>query len=102
MSSVVRRFPFLTVGLLTAGLFLLTAGANNVAGDAAVVRGLTAIVRVLIIPMWLMRDLEMILGGRLPFAVPLFVDLPLLFTPYLVADLVLRKLTSRPEGADSL
>lgn len=102
MRRFVRGFPFLTLGLITFGLFLASVGAREVVGGVAVVRGLEVVVRFVIIPMWLMRYLEMFVGlGRWPFIVQVFVDLPLLFTPYLVADLVLRKLTGWPDRVES-
>jgi hypothetical protein len=81
-----RRHPFLTVGLATFGLFLLVEAIPGAIQAAPVV---IQILRVLIVPLWLMRTLEMIVGmGTWPGIVQLLVALPLLFAPYVLADWV--------------
>jgi hypothetical protein len=83
--SFVLAWPFMTVGLLTFALFL------GVEAHWAPLRPLLPAVRVLIVPLWLMRYVEMGVGiGSLPGPVQLVVALPLLFLPYLAADLLLR------------
>lgn len=48
--------------------------------------------RVLILPVWLMRTLEMLLGiGSWPVPLQLTVALPLLFLPYALADYALSR-----------
>ena len=82
--SFLRTWPFLTVGLLTAGLFL----AVSALGEPA--EFLIPVLRVLIIPLWLMRTMEMIVGiGSWPMPLQYLIALPLLFVPYVTADLLL-------------
>jgi hypothetical protein len=70
--------------LLTAGLFLSVESF----GDR--VEPLIPVVRVLIIPLWLMRTLEMVVGmGSWPMPLQYLIALPLLFVPYVAADLLL-------------
>ena len=81
-----RRHPFLTIGLVTFGLFLLVEWTPY-AHPAVVL-----ILRMLIAPLWLMRTLEMIVGmGRWPGIAQLLVALPLLFAPYVLADWALAR-----------
>lgn len=50
------------------------------------------VLRVLIIPLWLMRDLEMMVGvGSWPGAVDLVIGFPFLFAPYVLADYILSR-----------
>jgi hypothetical protein len=85
LGSFLRNWPFLVLGLVTFGLFL----ALEASGEPP--RFLVAVLRVLIVPLWLMRTLEMILGiGYWPGPLQLLIALPLLFLPYVSADLLLR------------
>jgi hypothetical protein len=88
-----RRHLFLTVGLATFGLFLLVEAMPSTLEPAPV---LIQILRVLIVPLWLMRTLEMMVGmGTWPGIVQLVVALPLLFAPYMLADWVLARARAR-------
>jgi hypothetical protein len=89
MKSWFRRHSFLIVGLATFGLFLLVESI-----PASVPRPplVIPILRVLIVPLWLMRTLEMMVGmGTWPGILQLTVALPLLFAPYVLADWVLAR-----------
>jgi len=62
---------------------------SDAAKASAAGQVLVGVMRVMIIPMWVMRDLEMLLGmGGWPAAVQLVIALPILFAPYLLADYV--------------
>ncbi|MGH7468576.1 MAG: hypothetical protein ACRENP_11500 [Longimicrobiales bacterium] len=81
---LLARWPFLTIGLVTFALFLL---AESLPGFQTT---LAPVLRILIVPLWLMRTLEMVVGmGYWPGPVQLVIALPLLFLPYVMADLVL-------------
>lgn len=93
--TLVARWPFLTFGLITFALFLLAEAIPRFQ-DA-----LAPILRILIMPLWLMRTLEMVVGiGYLPGWIQLFSALPLLFLPYVAADLVLGRLRRRAVNAE--
>ena len=78
-----RTWPFLTLGLFTFLLFLA------VGNFGAVLQPLVPVLRVLIVPLWVMRTVEMLLGmGGWPGHLQLVVALPLLFAPYILADLL--------------
>jgi hypothetical protein len=90
VSSFLKIWPFLSLGLLTAGLFLSVESF----GDR--VEPLIPVVRVLIIPLWLMRTLEMVVGmGSWPMPLQYLIALPLLFVPYVAADLLLGRVRRR-------
>ncbi len=85
LSSFLRSWPFLSLGVLTFGLFL----AVEAFGEP--LRPLVPVLRVLVVPLWLMRTLEMVVGiGSWPGTLQLLIALPLLFLPYVAADLLLR------------
>jgi len=80
----VARWPFLTIGLATFALFLLAEAIRPLQAP------LGPLLRVLIVPLWLMRTLEMIAGiGLWPGPAQLLIALPLVFLPYVLADLAL-------------
>lgn len=84
LGSFLRNWPFLSLGLLTFGLFLAVEALG------AQLRPLIPPLRVLIVPLWLMRNLEMVVGiGYWPGPLQVLVALPLLFLPYVAADLLL-------------
>jgi len=88
--GLVRRYPFLLLGIATFGLFLATGFVNDAAKPSELGRIAVTVLRVLIIPLWLMRDLEMLLGlGNWPRSVDLVIGFPLLFAPYVLADYLL-------------
>ncbi len=92
----VRRHPFLTIGLVTFGLFLLVELMPEAARTAGAGRVLMAFVRVIAVPLWIMRTIEVMLGmGRWPDLLQLLVALPLLFAPYLLLDWVLNRFRRR-------
>jgi hypothetical protein len=85
LGSLIRTWPFLSLGFFTFGLFLALEGFGEPP------RPLVAVLRVLVVPLWLMRTLEMLVGiGGWPAPLQFLVALPLLFLPYLAADLLLR------------
>ncbi len=87
---MVKRYPFLLLGIATFGLFLANGLVSDAAKTSELGRTVFTVVRVLIIPLWLMRDLEMLLGfGNWPGAVELVIGFPLLFAPYILADYLL-------------
>ncbi len=95
VDSLMKRHSFLMLGIATFGL-LVTIG---IASDAVKASGLghAAIdaLRVLSIPLWLMRDLEMLVGmGSWPGPLQLVVALPILFAPYFLADYLLQRARS--------
>ena len=95
VNALVKRYPFLLLGIATFGLFLATGLVSDTAKMSEVGRIVIALLRVLIIPLWMMRDLEMVLGlGDWPGPVELVIGLPLLFAPYIVADYVLYRARS--------
>jgi len=79
--ELLRRHPFLAVGLITAlAVWAVELGAAWLAPAA----------RFLIIPMWLMRTLEIVMGfGALPRWLDLTIGMPLLFAPYVALDALL-------------
>ncbi len=88
--SFLRTWPFLSLGVLTFGLFLAVEGIGEP------LRPAVPALRVLIAPLWLMRTLEMVVGiGSWPGPLQLLVALPLLFLPYVAADLFLRSARRR-------
>jgi hypothetical protein len=90
LGAFLRSWPFLSLGLVTVGLFLAVEGFGERVGF------LIPVVRILIIPLWLMRTLEMIVGiGSWPSPLQYLVALPLLFTPYIATDLLLRQVRRR-------
>ena len=89
LRTFLLSWPFLSVGLFTFALFLAVERFGKL-------RPLIPILRVLVAPLWLMRTLEMVVGiGSLPGPLQLLVALPLLFLPYVVADLLLRSARRR-------
>ena len=90
LGAFLRRWPFLSLGLVTAGLFLAVEGFGEP------VEPLIPVVRILIIPLWFMRTLEMVVGiGSWPAPLQYLIAIPLLFTPYVATDLLLRQLRRR-------
>jgi hypothetical protein len=88
--ALVKRYPFLLLGIATFGLFLATGLVSDAAKTSELGRIVVTVLRVLIIPLWLMRDLEMLLGlGNWPGPVDLVIGFPLLFAPYVLADYLL-------------
>ena len=85
LRAFMGRWPFLGTGLVTLGLFL----AVEVFPEPLAF--LIPALRVLVVPLWAMRTLEMILGiGYWPGALQWLVALPLLFLPYAAADVLLQ------------
>jgi len=90
--SLVKRYPFLLLGIATLGLFLSTGLVSDAAKTSQLGRMVVGVLRALIIPLWLMRDLEMLMGlGDWPGPVELVIGLPLLFVPYILADYLLSR-----------
>ncbi|MHB1325730.1 MAG: hypothetical protein ACYC0L_05925 [Thermoleophilia bacterium] len=119
MLRFIKQWPFLTLGLVTFALFLAvefwgsaeggnctSSGSATLSPDGNVISyqesgGCSAqhpallipILRVLVIPLLLMRYFEMFTGiGFLPWPLQLLIALPLLFLPYLAADLLIRSI----------
>jgi hypothetical protein len=89
-ADAVKRYPFLLLGIATFGLFLAAELVGDAAKTSELGRAVITALRVLIIPLWLMRDLEMLLGfGNWPGPVELVIGLPFLFAPYVLADYLL-------------
>jgi hypothetical protein len=100
MRRLTRRHPFLLIGLLTFGLFLALEAAGDTVRESTLGAVALSAVRVLIVPLWLMRTLEMIVGiGSWPAPLQVLVALPLLFLPYVLADAGLARLWRRAERA---
>jgi hypothetical protein len=78
------------VGLLTFALVL----ALEVFREP--LRPLVPLVRVFSVPLWLMRTLQMLVGiDSWPGPLQVVVALPLLFLPYVAADLLLQRARRR-------
>jgi hypothetical protein len=91
MKSWLRRHPFLTVGLATFALFVLVELVPAVRTPVVM-----QLLRVVLVPLWLMRTLEMFVGmGSWPGILQLIVAMPLLFAPYVLADWVLARARAR-------
>jgi hypothetical protein len=83
--ALLTDWPLLSLGLVTFGLFLAVEAFTESLAF------LIPTLRVLIVPLWAMRTLEMVLGiGNWPGALQFLVALPLLFLPYVAADLLLQ------------
>jgi len=94
--SFIKRHGFLLLGIVTLGLFVAMEIASEAAKASGLGEAITILLRVLIIPMWLMRDLEMLLGmGSWPMPLQVLVALPILFAPYFLADYLLQSVRSR-------
>ena len=90
LSAFLRTWPFLSLGVLTFGLFLAVEALGKPPWP------LLPALRALVAPLWLMRTLEMVVGmASWPGPLQLFVALPLLFLPYVAADLLLRSARRR-------
>jgi hypothetical protein len=91
MKSWLRRHRFLTVGLATFALFVLVESVPAVRTPVVM-----QLLRVLLVPLWLMRTLEMFVGmGSWPGILQLIVAMPLLFAPYVLADWLLARVRAR-------
>ena len=92
MRAFVRRHVFFFAGIATFGLFLLIEVMPDPWLTTFVGGTFLAVVRVLIIPLWLMRTLQMMLGmGTWPGILQLAVALPLLFAPYVLLDWIVAR-----------
>ena len=97
MAKVLRFFPFFTVlGLMTIALFFLVEGMGPGTRETALGQSLIVVLRVVIIPLWLMRILIVMVGGVLfgfgRDSFPIWyeiLNIPVILLPYLLADLVL-------------
>jgi peptidoglycan/LPS O-acetylase OafA/YrhL len=99
LSYVLRRHVFLLAGILTMGLFFLVAGLNNTGA-------LAAVMRVLIVPMylvWLLLTVVLVAifgpgGMPQPFAeVMSVISFAAGLAPYVLADYLLNR-RRRPTG----
>jgi hypothetical protein len=108
MAKALRFFPFITfLGIVTLVLFLLVEWAGPELQETALGQTLVSMLRVLIIPLWLMRTLVVMGGGAIfgfgggSFPV-LFniLTVPVLLLPYVLADVALARLSSPgpPQG----
>jgi hypothetical protein len=83
LGSLLRRWACTALGLVTAALFLLAEGFLHPSSLLAVP------LRWLIVPLWLMRYVQVWLGlASWPWALQVAVGLPLLFLPYIGADML--------------
>ena len=97
MTKVLRSFPFFTLfGLTTIALFVLVEIMGPEARESPLGQNLIVVLKVAIIPVWLMRLLVVMLGGVLfgfdGGSFPIWyriITFPVLILPYLLADLVL-------------
>ena len=86
LGHFVARWPFLCLGLLTFGAFLAVEAYG-------MPRGMQQPLRLLIVPLWAMRTLQMLVRiGYLPGPFQLLIALPTLFLPYVLADWLLRRI----------
>jgi hypothetical protein len=98
-NSFIKRHPFLVLGIVTLGLFVATETMSDTAKGSGLGVIIINLFRVLIVPMWLMRTLEMLLGmGGWPMPLQLLVALPILFAPYVLADYLLQKVRGHGRG----
>ena len=92
MRAFARRHFFLLVGIATFGLFVLFELLPDAWLATPAAKAFLAVVRVLVVPLWLMRTFEMMLGmGTWPGVLQLAVALPLLFAPYLLLDWIVAR-----------
>ena len=92
--AILRSWPFTAFGLLTLAVVLV---AEAVRGTGTPVGTLYDVLRVIIVPIWLMRYVVVAIGGLLfgfsqGAGLPTWYDLltvPILLLPYVAADLAL-------------
>ncbi len=92
-------FPFFTLfALLTLGLFSLQVALGPEAGDTVFGRTLDDVLRVIIIPIYLMRMLVVMAGGVLlgfgDGSFPVWYEIlifPVHLAPYVLADILFAK-----------
>jgi hypothetical protein len=83
------RWPFMCLAILTIGGFIFAETDN-------LPPALLGLLRVLIVPMWLVRMLQVMVGiGSLPNPIQLVIALPLYLLPYAIADWLLWRLRQR-------
>lgn len=95
-AKVLRFFPFFTLfGLLTFALLLVVQAIGPEVRETASGQLLVTVLRVIIIPRWVMTTLVVIVGGALfgfgGGSFPIWYDIltiPVLFLPYILADIV--------------
>ena len=100
MWKVLRFFPFFTLfGVLTLAFFLLLQWLGPEVRETAFGQVLVSLLRVLIIPRWLMTTLVVMLGGALfgfeSGSFPVWYNIltvPVLLLPYILADIILAKI----------
>jgi hypothetical protein len=89
----IKNWPFLTVGLVTFALFVGLEAVGDAGRDTPIAQGIIPMLRVLIVPIWAMRYLEVFVGmGAWPLPAQLFVAAPVLFTPYVLADIAFQRI----------
>jgi len=90
LSSFLKNWPSLTIGLLTVGLFFALPGSSAV---------IQPVLRVFVAPLEIMRSMQVIAGiESWPMPLQLLLGAPLLFLPHVAADLCLRWLRRRFVG----
>jgi hypothetical protein len=63
---LIRSWPFLSIGVLTFVVFVVLEAVGDAGRETVMGQALIPVVRVLIIPMWLMRYVETFLGMGTP------------------------------------
>lgn len=102
MARVIRFFPFFPVftlfGLLTIGLFLLQGAMGPEFENTAFGQILVSVLRVIIIPLYLMTLLVVMVGGVLfgfgDGSFPIWYNIltiPVRLVPYVLADILFAK-----------
>jgi hypothetical protein len=95
-TKVFRFFPFFTLfALLTFALFLIVQAMGPEVRETASGQVLVNVLRVIIIPRYLMTTLVVIIGGAIfgfgSGSFPIWYDIltiPVTFLPYILADII--------------
>lgn len=101
--AVLRLWPFTCVGVLTLVVFLVAEVAQ---GSGISVEPLYDLLRIIIVPIWLMRYVIVAIGGLLfgfsqGAGLPTWYNiltLPIVLLPYVAADLTLIRTWRRPQS----
>lgn len=100
--SVVLRFPFTLLGVLSVSAFILLGVVGLPFGSSVGGRTIAAIALILIVPVWVLRTgslaLLVFLYGDSQAVPPLIaqITIPLLLLPYIAMDVILHHWLREP------
>lgn len=108
MSRLMRSWPFTFLGLFTIVLFLVAEALDRGGREIPHVEALHGLLRVIIIPIWLMRYAVVAVGGMLfgfseGKGFPIWYEIltvPILLLPYIALDLILMRAWPRSGNTD--